>query len=174
MPISAISGANQYRPPGLRWCCRRCCLTISDKARKVLAEPAALANPFFRLVPKPSSFPNGRPGHRGDGDRKSGGDHGRLLAGASGYSPPACCRDWRHLHTSASHAGEIYIPRVTAALLVGVLLLVAMFRKLKRSCFRLWNCSHHHHGRRWPARVYRYLAARALAAVACRCCCSRP
>ena len=32
------------------------------------------------------------------------------------------------LHTSASQAGQIYIPRVTAALLVGVLLLVAMFR----------------------------------------------
>jgi len=32
------------------------------------------------------------------------------------------------LHTSASHAGQIYIPRVTVALLVGVLLLVAMFR----------------------------------------------
>jgi KUP system potassium uptake protein len=32
------------------------------------------------------------------------------------------------LHTSAAHAGQIYIPRVTMALLVGVLLLVAMFR----------------------------------------------
>src|SRR6201999_4623023 len=32
------------------------------------------------------------------------------------------------LHTSAAHAGQIYIPRVTTALLVGVLLLVAMFR----------------------------------------------
>jgi KUP system potassium uptake protein len=31
------------------------------------------------------------------------------------------------LHTSASHAGQIYIPRVTMALLVGVLLLVGMF-----------------------------------------------
>ena len=32
------------------------------------------------------------------------------------------------LHTSASQAGQIYIPRVTTALLAGVLLLVAMFR----------------------------------------------
>ena len=32
------------------------------------------------------------------------------------------------LHTSASHVGQIYIPRVTVALLVGVLLLVALFR----------------------------------------------
>jgi KUP system potassium uptake protein len=32
------------------------------------------------------------------------------------------------LHTSASHAGQIYIPRVTTALLVGVLLLVGLFR----------------------------------------------
>src|SRR5262249_61943834 len=32
------------------------------------------------------------------------------------------------LHTSASQAGQIYIPRVTGALLVGVLLLVGQFR----------------------------------------------
>jgi KUP system potassium uptake protein len=31
-------------------------------------------------------------------------------------------------HTSASHAGQIYIPRVTFALLIGVLLLVGLFR----------------------------------------------
>jgi KUP system potassium uptake protein len=32
------------------------------------------------------------------------------------------------LHTSASHVGQIYIPRVTMAFLVGVLLLVGLFR----------------------------------------------
>ena len=32
------------------------------------------------------------------------------------------------LHTSASHVGQIYIPRVTVALLLGVLLLVGLFR----------------------------------------------
>jgi KUP system potassium uptake protein len=32
------------------------------------------------------------------------------------------------LHTSASHVGQIYIPRVTVSLLVGVLLLVGLFR----------------------------------------------
>src|SRR5262245_6901899 len=32
------------------------------------------------------------------------------------------------LHTSASQAGQIYIPRVTGALLIGVLLLVGLFR----------------------------------------------
>jgi KUP system potassium uptake protein len=32
------------------------------------------------------------------------------------------------LHTSASHVGQIYIPRVTMALLIGVLLLVGLFR----------------------------------------------
>src|SRR5205085_216377 len=32
------------------------------------------------------------------------------------------------LHTSATQAGQIYIPRVTGALLVGVLLLVGLFR----------------------------------------------
>jgi KUP system potassium uptake protein len=32
------------------------------------------------------------------------------------------------LHTSASHVGQIYIPRVTVSLLIGVLLLVGLFR----------------------------------------------
>jgi KUP system potassium uptake protein len=32
------------------------------------------------------------------------------------------------LHTSASHVGQIYIPRVTISLLIGVLLLVGLFR----------------------------------------------
>ena len=32
------------------------------------------------------------------------------------------------LHTSASHVGQIYIPRVTVSLLLGVLLLVGLFR----------------------------------------------
>jgi KUP system potassium uptake protein len=32
------------------------------------------------------------------------------------------------LHTSASHVGQIYIPRVTMALMIGVLLLVGLFR----------------------------------------------
>ena len=32
------------------------------------------------------------------------------------------------LHTSAAHFGQIYIPRVNTLLLVGVLLLVCMFR----------------------------------------------
>jgi KUP system potassium uptake protein len=32
------------------------------------------------------------------------------------------------LHTSASHVGQIYIPRVTVSLMIGVLLLVGLFR----------------------------------------------
>jgi KUP system potassium uptake protein len=32
------------------------------------------------------------------------------------------------MHTSASHVGQIYVPRVTVALLIGVLLLVGLFR----------------------------------------------
>ena len=33
MPTSAISDASRSRPPGSVWCCRRCCSTISGRAR---------------------------------------------------------------------------------------------------------------------------------------------
>jgi len=94
---------------------------------KVLADPAAIENPFYRLVPDTVLYPM------------------ILLATAAtviasqavitgayslvqqaiqlGFLPRLTIR-----HTSASQVGQIYIPRVTVALLIGVLLLVGLFR----------------------------------------------
>jgi KUP system potassium uptake protein len=94
---------------------------------KVLADPAAIENPFYRLLPESFLLPM------------------ILLATAAtviasqavitgayslvhqaiqlGLLPRLTIQ-----HTSASHVGQIYIPRVTVALLVGVLLLVGLFR----------------------------------------------
>ncbi len=45
---------------------------------------------------------------------------------------------------------EIYLPRVNAALLlVGVLLLVGLFRTFERARLGLRHRRRHHHGRRW-------------------------
>ena len=94
---------------------------------KLLADPAAIENPFYRVIPAGFVLPM------------------VLLATAAtviasqavitgGYSivyqaiQLGLLPRLAILHTSASQAGQIYIPRVNWALLVGVLLLVALFR----------------------------------------------
>jgi KUP system potassium uptake protein len=94
---------------------------------KVLADPAAIENPFYRLVPETLLLPM------------------VVLAAAATVIASQAVITGAYslvnqaihlgllprlaiLHTSASQAGQIYIPRVTGALLVGVLLLVGMFR----------------------------------------------
>jgi KUP system potassium uptake protein len=94
---------------------------------KVLADPLAIENPFYRLVPEPLLLPM------------------IVLATASTVIASQAVITGAYslvhqaiqlgllprlaiLHTSASHVGQIYIPRVTVALLLGVLLLVGLFR----------------------------------------------
>src|SRR5882757_5591473 len=94
---------------------------------KVLADPGAIENPFYRLVPEAFLLPM------------------VLLATAATVIASQAVITGAYslvhqairlgllprlaiLHTSASHVGQIYIPRVTIALLVGVLLLVGLFR----------------------------------------------
>src|SRR5665811_943856 len=94
---------------------------------KVLADPAAIENPFYRLVPETLLLPM------------------VVLATAATVSASQAVITGAYslvhqaiqlgllprlaiLHTSASHVGQIYIPRVTVALLLGVLLLVGLFR----------------------------------------------
>ena len=52
------------------------------------------------------------------------------------------------LHTSASHVGQIYIPRVTTALLIGVLAAGRPVPHLERARLRLWHRGRHHDGGR--------------------------
>jgi KUP system potassium uptake protein len=94
---------------------------------KVLADPAAIENPFYRLVPDHLLLPMIV-----------------LAAAATVIASQAVITGAYSLvhqaiqlgllprltiqHTSASHAGQIYIPRVTVSLLIGVLLLVGLFR----------------------------------------------
>jgi KUP system potassium uptake protein len=94
---------------------------------KVLADPAAIENPFYRLVPDGFLLPM------------------ILLATAATVIASQAVITGTYslihqaiqlgllprlaiLHTSDSHVGQIYIPRVTMALLLGVLLLVGLFR----------------------------------------------
>ncbi|MEA2953263.1 MAG: system potassium uptake protein [Alphaproteobacteria bacterium] len=94
---------------------------------KLLADPTALENPFYRLVPEILLVPM------------------ILLATAATVIASQAVITGAYslvhqaiqlgllprlaiLHTSAAHAGQIYIPRVTASLLLGVVLLVLLFR----------------------------------------------
>ena len=94
---------------------------------KVLADPGAIENPFYRLVPEAFLLPM------------------ILLATAATVIASQAVITGTYslvhqaiqlgllprlaiLHTSDSHVGQIYIPRVTMALLIGVLLLVGLFR----------------------------------------------
>jgi KUP system potassium uptake protein len=94
---------------------------------KVLADPGAIESPFYRLVPEMFLVPM------------------ILMAAAATVIASQAVITGAYslvhqaiqlgllprlaiLHTSASHVGQIYIPRVTIALLIGVLLLVGLFK----------------------------------------------
>ena len=93
----------------------------------VLADPTAIENPFYRLVPELALLPMVVLATAATVIASQA-----VITGAYslmhqaiqlGLLPRLDIR-----HTSASHIGQIYIPRVNIALLVGVLLLVGLFR----------------------------------------------
>jgi KUP system potassium uptake protein len=93
----------------------------------VLANPAAIANPFYRLVPEALLLPMVVLATAATVIASQA-----VITGAYslvrqaiqlGLLPRVAIQ-----HTSASHVGQIYIPRVTLALLIGVLLLVGLFK----------------------------------------------
>jgi KUP system potassium uptake protein len=101
-------------------------LNYFGQGAKVLADPSAIENPFYRLVPEALLLPMIVLATAATVIASQAVITGAysLVAQAIqlGMLPRLAI-----LHTSASHAGQIYIPRVTALLLIGVLLLVAMF-----------------------------------------------
>jgi len=94
---------------------------------KVLADPAAIENPFYRLVPETFLVPMIVLATAATVIASQA-----VITGAYSLVHQAIqlglLPRLAILHTSASHAGQIYIPRVTIALLIGVLLLVGLFR----------------------------------------------
>jgi KUP system potassium uptake protein len=94
---------------------------------KVLADPAAIENPFYRMVPDTLLLPMIVLATAATIIASQA-----VITGAYSLVHQAIQLGMlprlKILHTSASHAGQIYIPRVTWALLIGVLLLVGLFR----------------------------------------------
>jgi KUP system potassium uptake protein len=93
---------------------------------KVLADPTAIENPFYRLVPEIALLPMIVLATAATVIASQA-----VITGAYSLVHQAIQLGMLPrlaiLHTSASHVGQIYIPRVTIALLVGVLLLVGLF-----------------------------------------------
>jgi KUP system potassium uptake protein len=94
---------------------------------KVLADPSAIENPFYKLVPDLVLLPMIVLATAATVIASQA-----VITGAYSLVQQAIqlglLPRLAILHTSASHAGQIYIPRVTMTLLVGVLLLVGLFR----------------------------------------------
>ncbi|MDI1346420.1 MAG: potassium transporter Kup [Pseudolabrys sp.] len=94
---------------------------------KVLADPGAIENPFYRLVPEMFLAPMILMATAATVIASQA-----VITGAYSLVHQAIqlglLPRLAILHTSASHVGQIYIPRVTIALLIGVLLLVGLFR----------------------------------------------
>src|SRR5207302_6922169 len=102
-------------------------LNYFGQGAKVLADPAAIENPFYRLVPEPLL-----PAMIVLATAATVIASQAVITGAYsltrqaiqlGLLPRLAIR-----HTSEAHSGQIYLPRVNGALLIGVLLLVGLFR----------------------------------------------
>jgi KUP system potassium uptake protein len=93
----------------------------------VLANPAAIENPFYRLVPEGLLLPMVVLATAATVIASQA-----VITGAYSLISQAIQLGMLPrlaiLHTSASQAGQIYMPRVNATLFIGVLLLVGLFR----------------------------------------------
>ncbi len=105
------------------------CLTLNyfGQGAAVLADPAAVANPFYLLAPHMLRLPLVILATAATVIASQS-----LISGA--YSMARQCMQLGFLprmtvkHTSATEAGQIYVPQINMALLLGVLLLVLAFR----------------------------------------------
>ena len=158
MPTSGISAASRSRPPGSRWCCRRCCSTISGRARCCCAIRPRSPNPFYQMVPEMLLLPMVVLATAATVIASQA-----VITGAYSLTYQAIqlglLPRLAILHTSAAHFGQIYIPRVNTALLAGVLLLVLMFRTSSAARVRLRHRGDDHDGGRRRARLHRDLEA---------------
>ena len=125
---------------------------------KVLADPAAIENPFYRLVPGSVSVADDRSGNGSHRHRKSGRHHRRLFTGASGdparHAAASCdpahfglaCRP--NLYSACNRLADGWCAAAGRAL-----------PHVERACVRLRYCRRNDHGGRRAACVRRDLEA---------------
>jgi KUP system potassium uptake protein len=102
-------------------------LNYFGQGELVLANPAAIENPFYRLVPETLLLPMVVLATAATVIASQA-----VITGAYSLVRQAIqlglLPRLAIVHTSAEYSGQIYIPRVNTALLIGVLLLVGLFR----------------------------------------------
>ncbi|HEY4142259.1 MAG TPA: potassium transporter Kup [Pseudolabrys sp.] len=118
------------KPIQIAWLCLvlpSLLINYFGQGAKVLADPGAIENPFYRLVPEGVLLPMVVLATAATVIASQA-----VITGAYSLVHQAIrlglLPRLAILHTSASHVGQIYIPRVTVSLLIGVLLLVGLFR----------------------------------------------
>jgi KUP system potassium uptake protein len=102
-------------------------LNYFGQGAMILRDPAAIANPFYKMLPEIFLLPMVVLATAATVIASQA-----VITGAYSLTYQAIqlglLPRLAILHTSAAHFGQIYIPRVNTALLAGVLLLVLMFR----------------------------------------------
>ena len=160
------------KPIQIAWLCLvlpALLINYFGQGAKVLADPAAIENPFYRLVPEMVLVPMIVLATAATVIASQA-----VITGAYSLVQQAIqlglLPRLAILHTSASHHGQIYIPRVTVALLIGVLAAGRPVPHLERAGLRLRHRGGDHHGGGRRARLHRHLAAVEMAAMAGRGC----
>ncbi len=69
--------------------------------------------------------------------------------------------------TSEAHAGQIYMPQVNWLIMLGVLILVVLFKTSSQPRLRLWHRGHGHHGGDLHDGDFRHLEILEMAALGC-------
>ena len=138
------------KPIQIAWLCLvlpALLINYFGQGAKVLADPAAIENPFYRLVPELVLVPMIVLATAATVIASQA-----VITGAYSLVQQAIqlglLPRLAILHTSASHDGQIYMPRVTISLLIGVLLLVGLFRTSSALASRLRHCGRDHDGGR--------------------------
>ena len=135
----------------------------------VLADPAAIENPFYRLVPDQLLLPMVVLATAATVIASQA-----VITGAYSLVHQAIQLGMLPrlaiLHTSASHVGQIYIPRVNRLADGWRAAAGRAVPHVERACVRLRHCGRNDHGGRRPACLHRDLEAVASGRFGRRCC----
>ena len=127
MPTSAISGESPIQFAWLAVVLPSLALNYLGQGALVLANPKAIENPFFLLYPEWALLPMVALATAATVIASQA-----VITGAYSLTRQAIqlglLPRFEIRHTSETQIGQIYMPRVNALLLLGVLLLVALFR----------------------------------------------
>ena len=145
MPTSAISAARPIQTAWLAVVLPALALNYLGQGALVLADPKAIENPFFLLYPDWALLPMVALATAATVIASQA-----VITGAYSLTQQAIqlglLPRLEIRHTSEAQFGQIYMPRVNALLLVGVLLLVAAVPLVERARLGLWHRGDRHDG----------------------------